>query len=71
MKTFVDNVCRQVLERHVLRNLASVFDPVSVSELTDEEVQRIASESSQTRNRRCELQELKAALEKSLRELRE
>ncbi|OAL48844.1 Dynamin family protein [Pyrenochaeta sp. DS3sAY3a] len=28
MKTFVDNVCRQVVERHLITGLSKVFDPV-------------------------------------------
>lgn len=71
MKTFVDNVCRQVIERHLLKNLRNVFGPVFVSCLADGDAQRIASESPQTRKRRNELQALKADLGNSLAELRE
>ena len=69
MKTFVDNVCRQVVERHVLDGLMRAFDPISISKLSDDELLRIGSESSQTRIRRTELSALREALEKSLLQL--
>ena len=71
MKTFVDNVCRQVIERHIMRGLMEVFDPVRISELSDEELRRIASETPQIGMRRQELADLKQAMEESLRELRD
>lgn len=66
MKTFVDNVCRQVVERHIIKNLPSVFDSSTVLKLTDEEIQRIAGESESNIRRRKELQELVDALHMSL-----
>lgn len=69
MKTFVDNVCRQVIERHLLNGLTKVFDPVRVSQLSEDDITKIASETVQVRNRRIELQVLKQALEESLHEL--
>lgn len=71
MKTFVDNVCRQVIERHLLTGLAKVFDPVYLSQLSEEDVVTIASETAQIRDRRIELQGLSQALEESLQELRD
>lgn len=71
MKTFVDNVCRQVIERHLLTGLPNVFDPVFVSKLSDDEIHSIASETKQVSERRAKLQELKAALEESLFQLQE
>jgi hypothetical protein len=44
MKTFVDNVCRQVIERHIVGKLDRVFFPTSVLQFSDEDVERIASE---------------------------
>jgi hypothetical protein len=43
MKTFVDNVCRQVVERHLLIGLTKVFDPMRVSQFPEEELLKIAS----------------------------
>ncbi|KAF2096191.1 dynamin GTPase [Rhizodiscina lignyota] len=70
-KTFVDNMCRQVIERHVLDGLAGAFDPVSVSEYEEVEVERITAETPELQRRRKELADLKQTLECSLRELRE
>ena len=65
-KTFVDNVCRQVVERHLLRNLPKIFSPQTVAELTDEELERIAGERPdvvEKRNRlHLELKNLRAGL---------
>ncbi|CRG83177.1 hypothetical protein PISL3812_00526 [Talaromyces islandicus] len=69
MKLFVDNVCRQVIERHILSKLASVFDPTTISAYTDEDMVRLAAESRQIRDRRVEVLRLQDALEQSLRDL--
>lgn len=68
-KTFVDNVCRQVIERHLLRDLPSIFDPVSVSNCDEIEFERITAETHQLRARRRDLSLLREALEESLKEL--
>ena len=70
MKTFVDNVCRQVVERHLLRPLPEIFCPERVALFADEELERIAAESLTLIDRRKELQELKESLTSSLRDLR-
>ena len=69
-KTFVDNVCVQVIERHLLRNLAKVFSPDFVAGMSDEELQRVAGEHEDTISQRENLQELLQALKTSLLELR-
>ncbi|RDH26898.1 Dynamin family protein [Aspergillus welwitschiae] len=69
MKLFVDNVCRQVIERHILARLPGIFDPVSVSAYEDEALLDLALESANTRHRRAEALQLQEALEKSLRDL--
>lgn len=69
MKTFVDNVCRQVVERHILATLTDVFDPTTVSGYSDEKLLELAVESSQTSRRRVEAIQLQQALEQSLKEL--
>jgi hypothetical protein len=71
MKTFVDNVCRQVIERHLLSDLVTAFDPVCVGMLTDDELLQIAAESQYTRTRRHDLQAMKKAFKESLQELRD
>lgn len=69
MKTFVDNLCRQVIERHILATLADVFDSTVVSAYSDEELLRLAAESSQTSGRRIKAVQLQQALEQSLKDL--
>lgn len=70
MKTFVDNVCRQVIERHIVRKLPSIFDPMVVFKMSDEEVQRIAAEPTDKLETRKELTVLVDSLEQSLIDLR-
>ncbi|PCG88591.1 Dynamin [Penicillium occitanis (nom. inval.)] len=69
MKSFVDNICRQVIERHIIAKLPSVFSPVTVSTYNDDELLRLAAESCQLRNRRIEAVQLQEALVQSLRDL--
>jgi hypothetical protein len=69
MKNFVDNVCRQVIERHVLAPLPGVFDPTVVSGYSDEDLLRLAAESSQTSRRRVEALKLQKTLKQCLQEL--
>lgn len=69
MKTFVDNVCRQVVERHIMCKLRDVFTPTGVLEFSNQEVEQIASETSSKQERRKELRVLEKALQESLLEL--
>ena len=70
MKTFVDNVCRQVVERHITRPLPSIFSAEKVAALSDEELVRIAGETPERVAKRKQLQELRQNLESSLKDLR-
>ena len=69
MKTFVDNVCRQVVERHVLVPLPAFFSPTTVSELPDAEVLRIGSEPETKQVTRERLSASAECLRVSLKEL--
>lgn len=69
MKTFVDNVCRQVIERQILSKLGRAFHPTVVSMFSDEDLMRLAGESQKTSRQRVEMVQLKQKLEASLREL--
>ncbi|KAJ6141200.1 dynamin GTPase [Penicillium chermesinum] len=69
MKTFVDNVCRQVIERHIIAKLPSVFEPVIVSGYETEELLRMAAESAQVSTRRDEARHFQQLLERSLEDL--
>ena len=66
LKTFVDNVCRQVIERHITRPLISIYSAETVAGLSDEELARIASETPQRSAKRKQLQDLRRNLESSL-----
>lgn len=69
MKTFVDNVARQVIERHVIAPLPNAFCPNSVSQLSEEDLLRIGSESEKQVARREKLAAQVQGLKKSLRDL--
>lgn len=69
MKTFVDNVARQVIERHIIAPLPDAFCPSSVSDLSKEDLIRIGAESKQQIERRKMLAAQVQGLEKSLNEL--
>ncbi|KAH7344294.1 Dynamin family protein [Pyrenochaeta sp. MPI-SDFR-AT-0127] len=71
MKTFIDNICRQVIERHLLNGLANVFDPLSVGQLSEGELVAVGGETPEIRDRRNELEALRQALEESLLELQD
>lgn len=70
MKTFVDNVCRQVVERHLLSTLPEIFDPATVAAFSDDEVLQTASEPERQKLRRAYLLALAKGLRDSLKSLR-
>ena len=51
-KTFVANITTQVVERHLIRGLEKIFDPVIVNGLSDAEVEAIASEPAAAQRQR-------------------
>lgn len=69
MKTFVDNVCRQVVERHIACNARSLFTPTNILKFSDAEVEQIASETRTKQERRKHLRALEGNLQESLSEL--
>jgi hypothetical protein len=70
MKTFVDNICRQVVERHIVRKLLSVFDPQVVVKFSDADIERTGKEAKRTVDRRKELVILATTLREALNDLR-
>ncbi|KAL8734518.1 MAG: hypothetical protein Q9166_001418 [cf. Caloplaca sp. 2 TL-2023] len=57
-KRFVDNVCMQVTDRHLMRGpdtAVKVFSPAFVSDLTPDQLERIAGEDVLTKRKRAEL----------------
>jgi hypothetical protein len=69
MKTFVDNICRQVIERHIISALPELFAPTKVMSLSDEDLFRIASEPEKQREHRASLSILVKGLRNSLADL--
>lgn len=69
MNTFVDNVCRQVIERHIIAKLPNVFAPVLVSGYENDDLLRMAAESRQVSLRRDEARHFQEILEQSLQDL--
>ena len=61
-KTFVANVTTQVIERHMIRGLEKIFSPVVVNNLTDSEVEAIASEPASAKRQRQFLEDRIAKL---------
>lgn len=68
MKTFVDNVCRQVVERY-LRSLLEIFSTKFVAAMNDEELERLAAERPSNTKSRKDAQELLQQLRGSLRNI--
>ncbi|KAH6961897.1 P-loop containing nucleoside triphosphate hydrolase protein [Ilyonectria sp. MPI-CAGE-AT-0026] len=69
MKIFVDNVARQVIERHILSPLSKAFYPNSVSQLSDEALLRIGLEPEQQSAKRTRLTTVAEGLRRSLVDL--
>ncbi|KAK0871010.1 hypothetical protein LTR87_013059 [Friedmanniomyces endolithicus] len=69
-KTFVDNVCKQVIERHLLRSLPMMFSPETVASYSDEEMKRIAGEGESTITKRRQLRVMHEILMAGFRDLR-
>ncbi|KAI9732974.1 MAG: hypothetical protein M1818_007407 [Claussenomyces sp. TS43310] len=66
LKTFVDNVCRQVIERHLLSGLPNIFSPHTVANMSDDELRRIAWETPKQQEHRAALGALAQRLQDSL-----
>lgn len=66
----MDNVCRQVIERHLLKSLHLSFCPEKVAGYTDEELICIAAESTEDLERRAYLEDTCRKLEFATAELR-
>ncbi|KAH7303290.1 putative dynamin GTPase [Stachybotrys elegans] len=69
MKTFVDNVARQVIARHIIAPLPQAFCPQSVTQLSDEKLLEIGTEPADQAERRQTLISSAAGLRESLKEL--
>lgn len=70
MKTYIDNVCRHVIERHLLESVPNFFSPSSVAMLTDEELQEMAGEQDDMVTKRKFLNDELGKLRAGLTQLR-
>jgi hypothetical protein len=57
LKVFVDNVAIQVIERHLVRDLADVVSPRVVADYSDAELRIIASEPEESLQMRDHLED--------------
>lgn len=69
LKTFVDNVCRQVVERHVIAKLPGIFGPESVAGYNDDYLHRVAAEMPEDAAKRKQLRLLHKDFDESLKDL--
>lgn len=66
LTTFTENVTLQVIERHLLKDLAEeTFSPKIVQQYTDEMVAELAVESARIQSKRARLEHYKDILMKS------
>ncbi|KAK0301796.1 hypothetical protein LTR01_009150 [Friedmanniomyces endolithicus] len=70
LKTFVDNVCRQVIERHLLSGLSGLLSPREVAGYADDELTRIAGERPDVALKRRQWQEQLETFRAGLKDLR-
>ncbi|KAK0967965.1 hypothetical protein LTR54_018248 [Friedmanniomyces endolithicus] len=70
LKTFVDNVCRRVIERHLLSGLSDLLSPREVAGYADDELTRIAGERPDVALKRRQWQEQLETFRAGLKDLR-
>lgn len=52
MKTFVQNITYQAIERHMVRGLDQILSPLFISKLNDEEAVKVAGEPTSVKRQR-------------------
>ncbi|CAN8099722.1 unnamed protein product [Discula destructiva] len=62
-KSFIRNVIMQVVERHLLLGMYSIFESVKCLSMTVDTIEAIAAENKETRERRILLKQRKRAIE--------
>lgn len=62
-KTYIANITTQVIERHIVRGLHEIFSPLVVNQMTDAEIEAIASEPPATQRHRAFLEDKMKMLE--------
>jgi hypothetical protein len=72
MKYFVNVVCKAVIERHLVKPLPDIIlSPLVVTDMTEKEIEFVASEPPEVTQQRTFLESRKAMLEKGLDTFRE
>lgn len=66
----MSNVLVQVVERHLVDDLESIFDTSRIHEMEDEKIQKIFEEDEHIRDSRARLQAERALLEGGLKSAR-
>lgn len=66
LKSFVDNVAILAIELCLLKDLGEVFSPVSVMQMEENSVRKIATESQENQNQRELLTRKRAVLSSGL-----
>lgn len=66
LKTFVDNVASQIIERRIVGDLWEIFSPVSVASMDVKTIADIASESPEIQSKRVQLELQQERLRKGL-----
>lgn len=69
MTTFVDNVCRQAVERRILTSLPKFSSPTTLSSRSGVEILRIGPEPEEQKATREQLSPLADCMHESLKEL--
>lgn len=69
-KTFIANIANQVIERHIVRGLETIFSPVAVNKFSDAEAEAIALEPVSAKRHREFLTDRIERLEAGYRILR-
>lgn len=64
-RCFIRNVIMQVVERHLLQGMYSIFESVKCLAMNEETVEAIAAENRETRERRLKLKQRKRAIEEA------
>lgn len=62
-KSFIRNVIMQVVERHLLQGMYSIFESVKCLAMTVDTIEAIAAENKETREKRIKLKQRKKAIE--------
>jgi len=65
-ETFLTNIITQVIERHLLQGLNSIFSSLSVNSMKNDTIELIAAEKKETRDLRAALKAQKICIEEAL-----